>query len=409
MGYMREKPELNKILQVKFTDREILVISLPPSAAGLLAGAVISVSAGFSFGQFLIALITGAFTGIAAGIAAVYIFENRLLKTIKNKTENPEAGSAEGNERLLISGLFKGGFSAETGRKKEACIDPAVFDEIIEKFDEISRNNGELLKSVKAASDDAAFNADKLKKVNGITKSVTGAITIIIEDIKKINDRASSIVKLAKTGSSVTGSEIQAMSSIKTAVTESTVVIEKLRTSSKQIKGIVNTVAEIAKKTNMLSLNAGIEAARAGEAGKSFAVVAQEIRSLAEGATKATKEISDFLQRTEELALQAVNVISEQNKVEDAVNVVYSASDSFLRIVESLGEISRMLANIYAAVEEHKIDNDLLGVLSGNMNDKLGGLTSSIYSVSEKMKSNIIITEEIKSEVAALKNIGEAD
>ena len=59
MGYMREKPELNKILQVKFTDREILVISLPPSAAGLLAGAVISVSAGFSFGQFLIALITG--------------------------------------------------------------------------------------------------------------------------------------------------------------------------------------------------------------------------------------------------------------------------------------------------------------------------------------------------------------
>jgi hypothetical protein len=77
--------------------------------------------------------------------------------------------------------------------------------------------------------------------------------------------------------------------------------------------------------------------------------------------------------------------------------------------VESLGEISRMLANIYAAVEEHKIDNDLLGVLSGNMNDKLGGLTSSIYSVSEKMKSNIIITEEIKSEVTALKNIGEAD
>lgn len=401
---MREKLELNKILQVKFTDKEILVISLPPSAAGLLAGVVISVSAGFSFGQFLITLLTGAFAGIAAGIAAVYIFENRLLKIIREKTQNPEAGSAAGNERFFVSALFNGEISGETERKKEACINPAVFDELIEKFDEISRNNDELLKSVKTASDDAAFNADKLKKVNGITKSVTGAITIIIEDIKKINDRASSIVKLAKTGSSVTGSEIQAMSSIKNAVTESTVVIEKLRTSSKQIKGIVNTVAEIAKKTNMLSLNAGIEAARAGEAGKSFAVVAQEIRSLAEGATKATQEISDFLQRTEELALQAVNVISEQNKVEDAVNVVYSASDSFLRIVESLGEISRMLANIYAAVEEHKIDNDLLGVLSGNMNDKLGGLTNSIYSVSEKMKSNIIITEEIKTEVTALKN-----
>jgi len=158
----------------------------------------------------------------------------------------------------------------------------------------------------------------------------------------------------------------------------------------------------------MLSLNAGIEAARAGEAGKSFAVVAQEIRSLAEGATKATQEISDFLQKTEELAQKAVAVISEQNRVEDAVNVVYSASDSFIKIVESLGEISRMLAGIYAAVEEHKIDNDLLGILSGNMTEKLNGLTGNINVVSDKMKSNVIMMEDIKSEVQMLKNNREA-
>jgi methyl-accepting chemotaxis protein len=293
-------------------------------------------------------------------------------------------------------------------QKGMTTVNEEAFLLISDKINEISRNNNELMESVKKANNDALFNEDKLRKVNGITKSVTKAITVIIEDIKKINDRAAAIVKLAKSGSSVTGSEIQAMSSIKNAVIESTDVIEKLRLSSKQIKGIVNTVAEIAKKTNMLSLNAGIEAARAGEAGKSFAVVAQEIRSLAEGATKATQEISDFLQRTEELAQKAVAVISEQNRVEDAVNVVYSASDSFIKIVESLGEISRMLAGIYAAVEEHKIDNDLLGILSGNMSEKLNGLTGNINAVTEKMKSNVVMMEDIRSEVQMLKNSREA-
>ena len=400
--------EINKILQVKFTDREIYIISLPPSVAGALAAVVISLSSGLSFTQFLLTLLAGLISGIAAGLGSVYIYEGMLLKSIREKQEKLASGELPDTQPFLINSLITCAAPKVVVQKGMTSVNEETFLLISEKINEVSRNNNDLLESIKMANDDALFNEDKLRKVNGITKSVTKAITVIIEDIKKINDRAAAIVKLAKSGSSVTGSEIQAMSSIKNAVIESTDVIEKLRLSSKQIKGIVNTVADIAKKTNMLSLNAGIEAARAGEAGKSFAVVAQEIRSLAEGATKATQEISDFLQKTEELAQKAVAVISEQNRVEDAVNVVYSASDSFIKIVESLGEISKMLAGIYAAVEEHKIDNDLLGILSGNMTEKLNGLTGNINVVSDKMKSNVMMMEDIRSEVQMLKNNREA-
>jgi methyl-accepting chemotaxis protein len=203
------------------------------------------------------------------------------------------------------------------------------------------------------------------------------------------------IVSVAKAGSRMTGSEIQAMGSIKNAVAESSDVITKLQATARETKRIVLTVADMAKKTNLLSLNAGIEAARAGEAGKSFAVVAQEVRELAEGATRATSEMSAFLARTEDLAKQAVNVISGQSKIEEAVRVVYSASDSFLTIMSALTDVSKILSTIYSTAEEYKVDNDLLRILSDKMRDKLKELSVNMDNVFDSIKENLHTVEEV--------------
>jgi methyl-accepting chemotaxis protein len=196
------------------------------------------------------------------------------------------------NEIVRINEVNAGN-SREMGKK---------FNGIDGQVRAISKNNQSLLDGIQKAKNEVSVNAENLRKVTAITGSITLALKGIIRDIKEITERTSGIVSVARKGSSVTGAEIQAIGSIKDAVEESTVVIKELRESSKAIRKIVVSVAEIAKKTNLLSLNAGIEAARAGEAGKSFAVVAQEIRELAEGATKATQEIGEFLAHTEELA-----------------------------------------------------------------------------------------------------------
>jgi methyl-accepting chemotaxis protein len=212
-------------------------------------------------------------------------------------------------------------------------------------------------------------------------------------------------VNIAKMGSRKTGSEIQAMGNIKEAVVESAVVIQKLQFNSKETKRIVQTVSEIAKKTNLLSLNAAIEAARAGEAGKSFAVVAQEIRDLAEGAQKATTEMSVFLANTEDLAREAVNVISGQSKIEEAVNVVYEASDSFMNIVSTLSEISRLLSSVYSTAEEYKVDNDLLRILSGKISDKLKLLIVNIEGVFGKVRNSLNLIQDISTSATRFNEI----
>jgi methyl-accepting chemotaxis protein len=386
--------QLKKSLKVIFDDREIIFITGIPAAASSAAGLTTVFIYGMPAGQAVFIIIISFIIGSVFGFVALYQLDRMLVRAVKKKESTGISAidimsDSFRNEIVRINEVNAGN-SREMGKK---------FNGIDGQVRAISKNNQSLLDGIQKAKNEVSVNAENLRKVTAITGSITLALKGIIRDIKEITERTSGIVSVARKGSSVTGAEIQAIGSIKDAVEESTVVIKELRESSKAIRKIVVSVAEIAKKTNLLSLNAGIEAARAGEAGKSFAVVAQEIRELAEGATKATQEIGEFLAHTEELAQKAVSVISGQNKIEEAIKVVYTASDSFINIVEALGEISHMLSSIYSSVEEHKIDNDLLLVLSGNMNLKLKNLNGNINYVFDGVKDVLNGIKEVENSI----------
>ncbi|MCX8092571.1 MAG: methyl-accepting chemotaxis protein, partial [Candidatus Goldbacteria bacterium] len=275
--------------------------------------------------------------------------------------------------------------------------------EIDTKINSIISINESLLNIIKDSEKEINANNDNIKKITTILSNLTKALESITKEIKEISEKTSVIANVAKKGSKVTGAEIQAMGDIKSAVSESADVINKLQLNAKETKKLVVTISEIAKKTNLLSLNAGIEAARAGEAGKSFAVVAQEIRELAEAATAATKEMSDFLTKTEDLAKQAIAAFSGQNKIERAVQVVFTASDSFIHIVGSLSEISKILSEIYTTAEEYKTDNELLKILFMKINDRLKGLSSNIYDIYKNLSYNLNLINEISKEISMKK------
>ena len=107
--------------------------------------------------------------------------------------------------------------------------------------------------------------------------------------------------------------------------------IQELSYMIDQVKGIVHVITSIAEQTNLLALNASIEASRAGEAGKSFAVVAGQIRNLAEESSKAAKEISNLITKTTEKSNMAVTKISRAN------SLIYEQKDA-LKITESAFE-----------------------------------------------------------------------
>ena len=143
------------------------------------------------------------------------------------------------------------------------------------------------------------------------------------------------------------------MNRIAEAVHNSSYTIQALGANSNQIGEIIAVIDDIADQTNLLALNAAIEAARAGEQGRGFAVVADEVRKLAERTTKATKEIAAMIKSIQSDTSGAVaSMESGTGEVERGVEMTRKAGEALKEIVNNVQHVSDMIGQIATAAEE---------------------------------------------------------
>jgi methyl-accepting chemotaxis protein len=140
---------------------------------------------------------------------------------------------------------------------------------------------------------------------------------------------------------------VDAMSTIRATIDELSSDIRRLGTNSDQIGDIVKVIDRIAEQTNLLALNAAIEAARAGEHGRGFAVVASEIRKLADGSVQATKEIAGHIGSTQHVIAQVTEAMTRLNeRVEQSVTSTDNASEALREIVAAVLGANQQITQI---------------------------------------------------------------
>ena len=164
---------------------------------------------------------------------------------------------------------------------------------------------------------------------------------------------AQETAETARNGQDVTAQTVNGMQQVSEAVVQAANIITTLGRSSDQIGEIVRTIEDIADQTNLLALNAAIEAARAGEQGRGFAVVADEVRKLAERTTKATKEIGDMIRQIQQDTRSAVASMDQgTNQVGQGVELANKTGEALAKIHSMINSTAEMIQQIASAAEE---------------------------------------------------------
>jgi len=184
-------------------------------------------------------------------------------------------------------------------------------------------------------------------------EEMSQTIMDIAQNVNSIAGAAQVTLAVAKDGQGIVDKSVMEVKEIAETVDASSEFVRSLGDRSRQIGEIVDVIGDIADQTNLLALNAAIEAARAGEQGRGFAVVADEVRKLAERTANATSEISAMIKTIQEEVFKAVDSMENASgKVTVGVELSAHAGEALKNIVEKADELQLMVQQIASATEE---------------------------------------------------------
>ncbi len=217
-------------------------------------------------------------------------------------------------------------------------------------------------------------------------------------------DAVSSADKEAEHGKQVVNGTIENINAMAGEVDKTSEVIQLLAGDSENIGKVLEVIRDIAEQTNLLALNAAIEAARAGEQGRGFAVVADEVRTLAQRTQESTQEIQSTIECLQGRARDAVNVMAEgRNQAERSVTHAGDAGASLSEIVSSITTIRDMTMQIASAVEQQSAVSEELNQTVVSINDVSGEVLAGAEQTAQAGEEIAQLAESLKDMVKEFK------
>ena len=245
-----------------------------------------------------------------------------------------------------------------------------AFNSMLESFhdslNKVSSTIHKLGSSSSQINQIASMANDAVRSQQEQTSAVAAAMEQMEVATRSVEASAESTVSASElalqessNGTNITGSAINAIENLKREIDGATTVIHKLDEQSQNVGTVLEVIQKIAEQTNLLALNAAIEAARAGEQGRGFAVVADEVRTLATRTQQSTQEIQEMVEKLQLGARNTVDVMANsRNRTQHTVEQASRTSDSLQIITRAVNNISHMNTQIASAAEQQTVATD---------------------------------------------------
>jgi len=267
----------------------------------------------------------------------------------------------------------------------------------------------------------AQEQANAVSKASQVTSRISQAIEQVANNAQSVTRDSAEAAKFARDGAKTVRETIVGMEAIRSKVGLSAGKVQEMGTRSEEIGAIVETIEDIASQTNLLALNAAIEAARAGEQGKGFAVVADEVRKLAERSSLATKEIAGLIKGIQKTVAEAVSAMQESaNEVEAGVtranssgavlNSILGAAESVYRQAEeasgaaarvsmAASELVGAVDSVSAVIEENTAATEEMAANSSELTRQIENIASISEENSAAVEQVSASTDEVSAQV----------
>ena len=224
---------------------------------------------------------------------------------------------------------------------------------VAQMAEQVSQSADNMSEASRQVADSSEAQSSAASSMAAGMEQLTVSINHVGDRATHTRERVAYAGKLATEGEGVVVKTVEDIDTIASSVSSSAEIINRLESQSREIASVVNVIKEVADQTNLLALNAAIEAARAGEQGRGFAVVADEVRKLAERTGKSTREITDTIGVMREGAQAAsASMLNAVEQVTASVSRASGACDMIRKIGEGSRDAVGMVSEITDAIHE---------------------------------------------------------